>query len=234
MPRLNNPANDGDTVHVTIIDPLPDRAWVCDLLPDVVVWLVKEARPAFVVLPIVMLEEPGQFRLHMQDCQNGQILPWDMDLMGRGRDGSQLISPCNNWEPSSADQVDGVPIIDSVHHQYDLLAWLYEQFTDKPFPGFRHGQLPEVAEAALTRNLRRSEARANKTLPKVVRDNLSPLDLRETPPENMAEHPDLPVPYEVSPGEMTEEVVATSGEPIGNREARGEATDGDDGTYRVG
>lgn len=240
MPRLNSPTDDGDEVVVTIIDPVPTKPWVCDLLSGVIVWMVKEQQPAFVVPLLVMMEQNGFFRLHMQNCKTGEVVGWDMDLLGRGYDGSQLIAPCNNWEPTDLDQVDGVNIIDSVHHQYDLLAWVYEQFADKPFPGFRNGQLPEVAEAALTRNLRRAAARAENTMPK------------PTTPQ-YAEHPDLPVPYERPASEMSdlgalvatdvtgghtnqytsEELIQIGGEPIANREARGEITDGDDGTYRV-
>jgi hypothetical protein len=253
MPKITTPLTEEGDLNVTIVDPVPDRPWICDLLPDNVVWLVKENQPAIVVLSMIMLEDmPGIFRLHMQHGVTGQILPWDMCLHGRGIDGSQLIAPCNNWVPSNADVIDGTPIIDAVHHMYDVMAYMWEQMYDKPFPGFQHGQIPDVADAALSRNIRRSQFRSDlcmpkpgkKTLPQIVRERLSPLDTRETPEANKQSHPDLPVPYEAAAADMnttrdlpvpdrflTEETVPTNGYPSGNR---GAMSDEDAGAYRAG
>lgn len=209
MPQLPSPPAavdvDGEWVE---LDAVPQGPWVNELLHDTKVYLPKEQRFATVICPIFVLEnQPTMFRLMLWFDEgttwDGFHIParvegWHTDLLGRGYDGSQILQPCLSWVGGGVNEIDGVEITESVAYLHDLVAYLYEALTDKVFPGFTHGQLPEVHQAMLTRKLRLSEQRAARTLPTRKPEQRQPGSAPpvHTPAANMQEHPDLPVPYE--------------------------------------
>ena len=147
-----------------MLEPIPACEWIQCLGPDTMVWLVKEQCVARISCG-VQLHQPGRMVLMSLQVNNEPSVSWEMDLFGRGHDGSQLIQPIFGWQANmTMGAMEGHDPIEFINNMYETMAYLYEQLHDRPFPGFQHGLPPEIKNETITRPVRLQEARGTRNL----------------------------------------------------------------------
>lgn len=261
----------GPEDEIAMVEPVPSYEWVHRLGPDTHIWLVKEKCFAQITAPIMPSPNNARMWLVPLRWNSDPTVRWEVDLDGCGYDGSQLLQPVFGWEANQTLGVmEGQDPIEFLNNLYHVVAWLVEELTDKPFPGFQHGLPEPMRTAMINRPVRLAEARGTRSMPtkqdaleagadSVIAGarnltgmpqfvqayrNRTPLPasaklrtpsstrgqqvkLPPTPAANMAEHPEIEVPYG---RQVTAEEVAASKT---GAEKKAIPSDGDDDTYRV-
>jgi hypothetical protein len=156
----------GPEDEIMMVEPVPAYEWIHRLGPDTHIWLVKEKCFAQVTAPIVPSPNSARMWLVPLRWNSDPTVRWEMDLDGCGYDGSQLLQPVFGWEANQTLGVmEGHDPIEFLNNVYQVMAWLVEELTDKPFPGFQHGLPEPMRTAMITRPVRLAEAMGTRSLP---------------------------------------------------------------------